>query len=51
VTAHRAVEWAVKDPIGQTESLYHTVAAQSEGWVMRLILELRAGVHDKFVRG
>jgi hypothetical protein len=45
VTAPRVVEWAVKDPIGQTESLYRTVAAQIEGLVMRLILELRAAPH------
>jgi len=30
------------DPIGQSESLYRTVAAEIEGLVMRLILELRA---------
>ncbi len=38
----RAIEWTVPDPIGQTESYYRTVAAQIEGLVMRLILELRA---------
>ena len=42
VSAPRVVEWAVVDPIGQTESVYRTVASQIEGLVMRLILELRA---------
>lgn len=37
----RLLEWTVPDPIGQTESYYQTVAAQIEGLVMRLILELR----------
>lgn len=35
------IEWAVPDPIGQTESYYRTVATQIEGLVMRLIIELR----------
>jgi arsenate reductase (thioredoxin) len=43
VMAPRVVEWSVADPIGQTESVYRTVANQIEGLVMRLILELRAG--------
>jgi arsenate reductase (thioredoxin) len=38
----RSIEWRVRDPIGQSESLYRTVAAEIEGLVMRLILELRA---------
>jgi len=37
----RVIEWTVPDPIGQTESYYRTVAAQIEGLVMRLIMELR----------
>jgi arsenate reductase (thioredoxin) len=37
----RVIEWAVPDPIGQTESYYRTVATQIEGLVMRLIMELR----------
>jgi arsenate reductase len=37
----RVVEWAVADPIGQSETVYRNVAAQIEGLVMRLILELR----------
>ena len=41
--AHRAIEWRVRDPIGQSESLYRTVAAEIEALVMRLILELRRG--------
>jgi len=35
-------DWAVRDPIGQTEQVYKTVAEQIEGLVMRLILELRS---------
>src|SRR5438094_8071530 len=41
VTAPRVVEWAVKDRIGRTERWYRTVAAQTEGLVMRLIREWR----------
>ena len=37
----RVIEWTVADPIGQTESIYRTVATQIEGLVMRLIMELR----------
>jgi len=37
----RLVEWHVRDPIGQSESIYRGVAAEIEGLVMRLILELR----------
>ena len=36
------LDWAVKDPIGQREEVYRSVAAQIEGLVMRLILELRS---------
>jgi arsenate reductase len=39
--AARMVEWNVRDPIGESESVYRAVAAQIEGLVMRLILELR----------
>ena len=39
--AHRSIEWHVRDPIGQSENLYRTVAAEIEALVMRLILELR----------
>lgn len=35
-------DWPVRDPIGQTEAIYKSVAEQIEGLVMRLILELRA---------
>ncbi len=35
-------DWPVRDPIGQTETVYKAVAEQIEGLVMRLILELRA---------
>jgi arsenate reductase (thioredoxin) len=38
----RVREWPVTDPIGQTQAVYETVAAQIEGLVMRLILELRS---------
>jgi arsenate reductase len=37
----RVIEWRVRDPIGQSESVYRDVAAQIEALVMRLILELR----------
>lgn len=37
----RVIEWDVRDPIGESESVYRAVAAQIEGLVMRLILELR----------
>jgi len=39
--AQRSIEWRVRDPIGQSESLYRSVAAEIEALVMRLILELR----------
>jgi protein-tyrosine-phosphatase len=42
VSAARLVEWNVRDPIGESETVYRAVAAQIEGLVMRLILELRA---------
>lgn len=41
VSADRLIDWNVRDPIGQSESVYRAVAAQLEGLVMRLILELR----------
>ena len=37
----RLIEWGVRDPIGESESVYRAVAAQIEGLVMRLIVELR----------
>jgi len=37
----RILDWAVQDPIGLSEQVYRTVAAQIEGLVMRLILDLR----------
>jgi arsenate reductase (thioredoxin) len=37
----RVIEWRVRDPIRQSESVYRAVAAEIEGLVMRLILELR----------
>ena len=39
----RVLDWPVQDPIGHKEEVYRTVAAQIEGLVMRLILELRSG--------
>jgi arsenate reductase len=38
----RIVDWRVPDPIGRTDSIYRSVAAQIEGLVMGLILELRS---------
>jgi len=38
----RLIDWNVRDPIGESEDVYRAVAAQIEGLVMRLILELRA---------
>ncbi len=35
-------EWPVRDPIGEQEPVYKSVAEQIEGLVMRLILELRS---------
>ena len=43
LAAVRAVDWQVPDPIGREEQVYRSVAAQIEGLVMRLILELRSG--------
>jgi len=37
----RLIEWSVRDPIGESETVYRAVAAQIENLVMRLILELR----------
>lgn len=37
----RVIEWPVRDPIGESETVYRAVAAQIEDLVMRLILELR----------
>jgi arsenate reductase len=37
----RVIDWNVRDPIGQSEDVYRAVAAQIEGLVMRLIIELR----------
>lgn len=37
----RLIEWTVRDPIGESDDVYRAVAAQIEGLVMRLILELR----------
>jgi arsenate reductase (thioredoxin) len=41
--ASRLVTWAVRDPIGQPESVYRDVLQQIEGLVMGLILSLRNG--------
>jgi arsenate reductase len=41
LAANRVIEWSVRDPIGESDSVYRAVAAQIEGLVMRLILELR----------
>ncbi len=37
----RIVDWSVRDPIGLKEEVYRSVAAEIEGLVMRLILEIR----------
>jgi len=42
VPSARLLAWPVPDPVGQKEEVYRSVAAQIEGLVMRLILELRA---------
>ena len=42
VPGGRLIDWPVEDPVGQTDAVYRTVAAQIEGLVMRLILELRS---------
>jgi arsenate reductase (thioredoxin) len=41
VPGARVVAWAVRDPIGEEETVYRAVAGQIEGLVMQLILELR----------
>ena len=38
----RVRDWPVRDPIGESEAVYKTVAEQIEGLVMRLILEFRS---------
>jgi arsenate reductase len=42
IAAARVIDWNVRDPIGENENVYRAVAAQIEGLVMRLILELRS---------
>jgi len=42
LTSARVIDWRVPDPIGRTDEVYRSVAAQIEGLVMALILELRA---------
>jgi arsenate reductase len=39
--AARLIEWTVRDPIGENQSVYRAVAGQIESLVMRLIIELR----------
>ncbi len=39
----RVVAWPVRDPIGESETVYRNVAQQIEGLVMGLILSLRNG--------
>ena len=41
IPAVRMLNWTVRDPIGQEESVYREVATQIEELVMRLILEVR----------
>jgi arsenate reductase len=42
VPGARIVAWPVRDPIGEEDTVYRTVAGQIEELVMRLILELRS---------
>jgi len=39
--AARLIEWSVRDPIGENQSVYRAVAGQIESLVMRLIIGLR----------
>ena len=39
----RVIDWDVRDPIGESEQVFRTVADQLEGLVMRLILDVRNG--------
>ncbi len=39
--AARVLDWRVRDPIGESETVYRDVTAEIENLVMRLILELR----------
>ena len=39
-SAARLIDWSIRDPIGESASVYRAVATQIEGLVMRLILEL-----------
>jgi len=41
VTAPKTEEWKVRDPIGESEVVFRSVANQIEQLVMRLILQLR----------
>jgi arsenate reductase (thioredoxin) len=40
------IEWMVRDPIGQPEEVFRSVADQIESMVMRLILNLRSGFNS-----
>jgi protein-tyrosine-phosphatase len=39
----QVLTWQVKDPIGESEKVYRSVAEQIEGLVMGLIMALRSG--------
>jgi arsenate reductase len=41
VRAPKTEDWSVRDPIGENEEVFRTVANQIEHLVMRLILQLR----------
>ncbi|HEX5431599.1 MAG TPA: hypothetical protein VFW83_06515, partial [Bryobacteraceae bacterium] len=41
------VQWVIPDPIGQSEAVYRSVAAQIEGLIMRLILDLRSAADQR----
>jgi arsenate reductase len=40
--AARQIDWPVRDPIGEADEVYRSVAGEIEGLVMRFILELRS---------
>jgi arsenate reductase len=46
VTAAKVEEWTVRDPIGENEEVFRSVANQIEQLVMRLILQMRAAAAE-----
>jgi arsenate reductase (thioredoxin) len=43
LNARQILEWSVRDPIGQSDGVYRSVAGQIEQLVMRLVENLRRG--------